>query len=305
MRHASGPTRGHTSPSVKRKTVVVTGASSGIGRATALRLADKGWDVFATVRKEADAESLSAATQGRIHTVHLDLTDEDSVRSAARQVGSMLGDRGLGGLVNNAGMGILSPVEHVTQEQLRQVYQVNVFGQIAVIQAFLPSLRIDGGRIINVGSVGDHVSPPFSVALASPKAAIASVTGALRLELRSEGVRVCLVEPGSINTPAVHKTLGDIDGLLRAMPEEGAVRYGGAMRRMSAAFAAEERSGSAPVVVAAVIERALTERHPKVRYAAGKNARKLTVLSRLLPPTVLDRAILHAFGLAHSTWPAR
>jgi NAD(P)-dependent dehydrogenase (short-subunit alcohol dehydrogenase family) len=296
----SGP-EGTTRTAPGRKSVVITGASSGIGRATALRLARKGWQVFATVRKQADAEALKEAAGRHLETVHLDLTDEDSVITAARQIAEVLGDRGLDGLVNNAGMGILSPVEHITGDQLRHVYQVNVFGQIATIRALLPTLRRARGRIINVGSVGDHISPPFAAALASPKAAFASTTGALRLELRSQDIQVCLVEPGSINTPAVNKTLGDIDATIRAMPDDAADLYGPELRSMATTFAANERSGSAPETVAAVVERALTDRRPKLRYPAGKDARKLTLLARLLPERIVDRALLRTFGLTSSS----
>ena len=175
--------------------------------------------------------------------------------------------------------------------------EVNLFGQIAVIQAFLPLVRLAKGRIINVGSVGDHVAPPFAGALSSSKAAFASMSAALRLELRPQGIHVCIIEPGAINSPAADKTLGGVEQAIAGMPPAGIGLYGEAMRRMVRTFSKKERAGSPPEVVAAVVERALTERHPRPRYAAGKDSTKLALLARFLPENLLDRAILRTFGL--------
>jgi NAD(P)-dependent dehydrogenase (short-subunit alcohol dehydrogenase family) len=283
-----------TSPS---KTILVTGASSGIGRATALRLARNGWRVFAAVRKDVDAKALEAEAKGTLETVRLDVADHDSVYAAAREVEARLQGRGLDGLFNNAGIGLTSPIEHTAPATLRQIYEINLFGQIDVIQAFLPLIRRAQGRIINAGSVGDHLTPPFGGAMASSKAAFASMSVALRLELRPQGIHVCVIEPGSINTPAVEKTLGGVEQTIAALPPEAAGLYGASMRRMAQTFTRNEHAGSPPEVVAEVVERALTERNPKTRYPAGKDALKLTMLARLLPEKLLDMAILRTFGL--------
>jgi NAD(P)-dependent dehydrogenase (short-subunit alcohol dehydrogenase family) len=279
------------------KSILITGASSGIGRATALRLARAGWHVFASVRNEADATALKTAAGDGLQTVRLDLGDERSIALAAEDVALRLGGRGLDGLVNNAGIGKVSPTEHISLDALREIYQVNLFGQIAVLQAFLPLVRMAKGRIINMGSVGDHVAPPFAGALSSSKAAFASMSAALRMEVRPQGVHVCIIEPGAINTPAAGKTLGGIEQAIAGMPPAGIGLYGQAMRRMVRTFAQTEQHGSPPEVVARVIERALTDRNPRPRYRAGKDAAKLTLLARLLPEKLLDRAILRTFGL--------
>jgi NAD(P)-dependent dehydrogenase (short-subunit alcohol dehydrogenase family) len=279
------------------KSILITGASSGIGRATALRLARAGWHVFASVRNEADATALKTAAGDGLETVRLDLGDERSIALAAEDVALRLGGRGLDGLVNNAGIGKVSPTEHISLDALREIYQVNLFGQIAVLQAFLPLVRMAKGRIINMGSVGDHVAPPFAGALSSSKAAFASMSAALRMEVRPQGVHVCIIEPGAINTPAAGKTLGGIEQAIAGMPPAGIGLYGQAMRRMVRTFAQTEQHGSPPEVVARVIERALTDRNPRPRYRAGKDAAKLTLLARLLPEKLLDRAILRTFGL--------
>lgn len=283
-----------------RRAILVTGASSGIGRATALRLARHGWRVFATIRRESDAEALRAEAEGDLETIHLDVTDPASVAQAAQQIEKSLGGRGLNALLNNAGIGITAPVEHTSPDQLRNIFEINLFGQIAVIQAFLPLIRRAKGRIVNIGSVGDHITPPFGGALAASKAAFASMSSALRLELRPQGIHVCIVEPGSIDTPAVEKTLGGVEEKIARLPPDAARLYGPAMQKAVDTFAKKEHSGSPPEAVAKVVERALNDRNPQTRYPAGKDSRKLSLLARFLPERLLDRAILKVFGLPTS-----
>ena len=281
----------------KSRSVVITGASSGIGRATALRLARKGWRVFAAVRKESDAAAIAGENIGGLDTVLLDVTDRESIAGAARNVRTRLAGRGLDGLVNNAGVGSVSPVEYTPLEKLREIFEINLFGQIATIQAFLPLIRAAKGRIVNNGSVGDHLTSPFGGALASSKAAFASMSAALRLELKPQGIEVCVIEPGAINTPAVEKTLGGVEKTIASWPPEGAALYGEAMRQVAHTFATKEHAGSPPEAVAEVVERALTEHHPRTRYPAGKDSVKMTLMARLLPEKILDIAVLKTFGL--------
>jgi NAD(P)-dependent dehydrogenase (short-subunit alcohol dehydrogenase family) len=281
----------------RKRSVVVIGASSGIGKATVLRLAANGWRVIAAVRRQQDAESLRSQSENRIETVLLDVADEDSIRAAAEEVNSRLGKDGLDALFNNAGIGDVSPIEYTSVDSIRRVYEVNLFGQISVIQAFLPLLRTAKGRIVNTGSVGDHLSPPFAGVLASSKAAFASVSSSLRLELRAQGVHVVIVEPGSINTSAVEKTLGSVEKQITSLPPEGARLYAAGLRRMAAAFTRNEKAGSSPDVVAQVVEKALNAKKPRTRYAAGKDSAKLITLARVLPEKLLDLAILKTFGL--------
>ncbi len=280
------------------RSVLVTGASSGIGNATVLLLAQKGWRVFAAVRKEADANAINALGLKSIETVLLDVSDRRSIERAAIEIKARLKTRGLDGLFNNAGIGTLSPVETLSSEDLRRVFEVNLFGQVDVIQAFLPLVRQARGRIINTGSVGDHLTPPFAGALASSKVAFASMTAALRLELRPQGIHVCLIEPGSVNTAAVGKTLGGVEKTVSDWPPDIKVLYADALRHMADTFAKSERGGSPPEAVAQVVERALTARNPATRYPAGKDSRKLAILAWLLPEKLLDLAILRKFGLS-------
>ena len=279
------------------KTVVVTGASSGIGHATVARLAHSGWNVFPVVRKQEDAESLQREFGPQVSPLIFDITDRDSITAAADKLRFDLGSRGLDALVNNAGIGMMRPVEFATEEDLRHIFEVNVFGQIAVTQAFLPMLRRNRGRIVNIGSVGTHIGLPFGGLLNSSKSAFRSLNDALRLELRSAGVRVVIIEPGAIKTPAVEKTLGDVEGVIRSLPPRGVDEYGDMMRKFARRGYKLESNGSHPDVVAHAIERALTERRPSPRYAAGKHANLLAFLGIVVPAVILDILLLKALGL--------
>jgi NAD(P)-dependent dehydrogenase (short-subunit alcohol dehydrogenase family) len=279
------------------RTAVVTGASSGIGRASVARLAAAGWRVFAGVRKAQDAEALQQDFGARITPIILDVTDRATIAKAAEQVTAQLGDRGLDALVNVAGIGLVRPMEYVTDDDMRRIFDVNVFGQIAVTQAFLPLLRQASGRIVNIGSVGAHIGLPFGGLLNASKSAFRSLNDALRLELRSAGVRVVIIEPGAIKTPAVNKTLGDVEGVIRSLPPRGAAEYGESLRTFGQRAYALESHGSDPDVVAKAVEEALTEPNPKPRYAAGKHANTLALLGILVPAVILDVLLLKALGL--------
>jgi NAD(P)-dependent dehydrogenase (short-subunit alcohol dehydrogenase family) len=281
----------------EHKTVVITGASSGIGRASALHLAKQHFHVFAGVRKRSDGQVLRGESGGKITPVQIDVTDRASVAAAAQAVGAELGARGLDGLVNNAGIAMPSPVEYMSDAALRGQFEVNVFGQVAVTQAFLPLIRRARGRIVNVGSVGSHIALPFGGALCGSKAAFTLLNDSLRLELRAYGIHVCLIEPGAISTPAVDKTLGDVEAIIRALPPEGAARYASKLREFTRRGHERETNGSPPQVVAEVIHHALTARRPRIRYPVGVDAKKLANLPRFLPDRVLDQLRLLALGM--------
>lgn len=281
----------------QNQSVFITGASSGIGRATALLLAERRFQVFAGVRKASDGEALRSESAGRIVPIQIDVTDPAAVAAAAGEVSKTLGDRGLDGLVNNAGIGTPAPVEYLNAETLRRQFEVNVFGQISVTQAFLPLIRRAKGRIVNVGSAGSHIAIPFGGALCGSKGAFTLLSEALRLELRPYGIHVCLIEPGAISTPAVDKTLGDAESIIASLPPEGAARYGDKLREFVRRGHARETNGSRPEVVGKAILHALTSRRPRLRYAVGKDARMLLTLPRLVPERALDRVRLRALGL--------
>ncbi len=188
-------------------------------------------------------------------------------------------------------------MEYLPLDDLHYQFEVNVFGQIAMVQACLPLVRRGHGRIVNLGSVGDRITIPFGGALCSSKSAFASLNDALRLELHPWGIHVCLIEPGSIATPAVDKVLGDSERILRRLPPEGARRYANMFRTFTRRALARERQGNSPDVVAAVVLQALTAPTPRTRYPVGKDSRILTLLPRLLPDRSLDHLRLRLFGM--------
>ena len=277
--------------------VLVTGTSSGIGHVTALRLARAGFLVFAGVRRERDADELVREGGQRLLPVLIDVTETESINGAVGAVAAGLRGLLLRGLVNNAGIGISGPVETISLEEVHRQYDVNVIGQIAVTQAFLPLLRQGSGRVINICSVGDRITIPFGGVLCGCKRALAATSEALRLELHPWGLDVCMIEPGSIRTPAIDKTLGDVDGRVAAMSPLAASRYGEMLRRFTQRAVKQEANGSAPEVVAETILEALTAARPKTRYLTGKDAHLLAFLGRWIPDRMLDRLRLRMFGL--------
>jgi len=278
------------------RAVVITGASSGNGRATALLLARRHVRVFAGIRRAEDGEALKAAGGDAIVPIEIDVTLPDTIAAAARFVQARTGEGGIDGLVNNAGIGLVAPVEYMAADVLRRQFDVNVFGQIAVTQAFLPLIRRARGRIVNIGSVGSHFAFPFGGLLCGSKGAFSLMNDAMRLELRPFGLHVCLIEPAAIATPAVDKTLGDPDAIVAALPPEGQARYGTAIREFVARAYAQEIHGSPAEVVAAAVQHALTAPRPRTRYAVGAGARLLTTLPRILPDRAFDQLRLRALG---------
>jgi NAD(P)-dependent dehydrogenase (short-subunit alcohol dehydrogenase family) len=282
---------------------VVTGASSGIGRATALLLVQRGHRVFAGVRREEDASSLRTEGGPGLEPILLDVTDTASIAAAAAEVRSRQAGRGLDGLVNNAGIGVTAPVEHIALDVLRRQFEVNVFGQVAVTQAFLPLVRAARGRIVNIGSVGAHITIPFGGALCGSKSAFNALGDALRMELAPSGIKVCTIEPGSIATPAVDKTLGGVEAALGALPPDGRARYGAMLRAFTARARQREATGSSPEVVARAVLHALTSPRPRIRYVVGRDARLLVTLPRLLPDAWLDALRARVFGITGARRP--
>jgi NAD(P)-dependent dehydrogenase (short-subunit alcohol dehydrogenase family) len=257
------------------KAVVITGASSGIGHATVLRMSRAGWRVFPTVRKQSDRERLQR--EGRnVHPVIMDAQDGASILAAAVEIERELQGRGLCGLVNNAGIGTVRPVEYAALQDLREIFEINVLGQIAITNAFAPLLRRVRGRVVNITSIGVNIAIPFGGLLNASKSAFAMLSDTMRLELKPFGIRVSAVEPGAISTPAVEKTLGDIEHVIANLPPEGQASYGSMLRHFGELAYQREKSGSSPEVVAGAIHHALTSRRPRIRYRVGKHSKDRT-----------------------------
>jgi NAD(P)-dependent dehydrogenase (short-subunit alcohol dehydrogenase family) len=275
--------------SCTRRHVLVTGASSGIGRATAFSLAAGGHHVYAGVRELADAPVLERGTAGEITPVLLDITDDGQIAAAADAIAAHVAGAGLAGLVNNAGIGVFGPLEIIPLAQFRRLMEVNVTAQLAVTQAFLPVLRQARGRIVLIGSIGARFTPPFVGPLAASKSALATMGAALRQELAPWGIHVVVIEPASIRTEAVDKLHSDAVRLMsQAKPAQQGL-YEVAFYRLVDTFGARHQQGSPPEVVAEAVTRALTTAHPRARYVVGKNSRQMAVLAAALPVPVLDR----------------
>ena len=281
---------------VPPRAFVITGASTGIGRAAALRLAREGFQVFAGVRRAEDGESLAAEAGGALTPVHIDVTDADSIEAAARTVAGAVGERGLAGLVNNAGIANAAPLELLPLDLLRQQLEVNLVGQVAVTQAFLPLLRRGRGRVVNMGSIGGRIALPVVGAYAISKFGMEAFNDSLRREVHQFGIEVAIVEPGAIATPIWEKSTDSAYEKLEEIPPEQRELYGDTIEAVAKATAATAGAATPPEKVADRVVHALTARRPRTRYPVGREVRLRLALSRLLPARAFDALIRRAMG---------
>jgi NAD(P)-dependent dehydrogenase (short-subunit alcohol dehydrogenase family) len=270
-------------------TVVITGASTGIGRATALRLARAGFDVLAGVRREEDGADLRAQ-DGRIEPVLVDVTDAGQIANLAARVGAAP----LAGLVNNAGIAVAGPLEGVPINLVRRQYEVNVFGLLAVTQALLDPIRSGQGRIVNIGSIGGRINTPFVGPYSSSKAAVRSLSAALRRELRPWDIRVALVEPGALDTPIWRKGEQGAQETIDALPDRVRTLYARPLDALVAATRKIAANASSADDAAQAIEHALTAERPKAIYTVGREARIQGALHSVLPARTFDALVARA-----------
>ena len=276
--------------------VVVTGSSTGIGLATASRLASAGFHVLAGVRRRADAERVSGL---RIEPVILDVTDEQHLARLRERVENDPSGKPLRAVVNNAGIAINAPVEALSLADWRRQFEVAVFGQVAVIQALLPSLLSSRGRVVNIGSVGSRVAMPSFGAYSGAKYAMDAVSDALRREVASLGVKVVMVTPGAVKTSLTERGLEEADRAAAAMTEQQRSRYGPLLRAYRETVQGWARDGAEPAAVAAVVETAITAGRPRTRYTVGRDAGFMVPVSRLVPDRLLDQMVLGRMKLPH------
>lgn len=273
-----------------RGTVLVTGASSGIGRTTTMHLDRLGFRVLAGVRKSEDAESLQREGSERVIPIMIDITVADSIAEATRQV-EEIAPRGLDGLVNNAGIALTGPLEYLDVDRIRDQFEVNFFGHLAVTQAMLPALRQRTGRIVNMSSMAGWLGAPFYGPYTSSKHALRAATDALRLELAPWGLRVSLIEPGSIDTPIWEKGYDLAERTIDEMPEEGRTRYAEVIRSGLGSIELQGSRGIPPEYVAQAVATALMARRPRARYVVGRDARFAILGKRVLPDRVMDALV--------------
>lgn len=274
--------------------VVITGTSSGIGKATMDAALAAGWHVFAGDRTSPVVGQTSPVAAGLLTAVHLDITIAEQVAAVAKVVSEHVGDSGLNGLANIAGVGIPGPLETMPIDKLRFSFEVDVLGQVALTQALLPLVRKAQGRIIFIGSIADRVSPPYFGALSLSKSAIASINDTFRQELAPWGIKVVLVEPGLISTGADETTGHMIDQVLAGFTPEQSQLYGDSFAHATKAGKQTQASGSSPQGVAATILEALTTKKPKDRYLTGSKSHAAAAMAKL-PHAVQDELARKAF----------
>jgi len=280
-----------------QKSVLITGASSGIGRACALQLDRLGWRVFAGVRREADAADLRAAASPNLQPVIFDVTQAEQVSAAAERVTSLAGEGGLHGLVNNAGISIGGPLEFVPLELWRRQFEVNVLGQVCVTQSFLPLLRRAKGRIINMSSTSGLNAMPAMGPYAASKFALEALSDSLRLELRYQGIKVILIEPGTIFTPIWERSLAVADEWLAVAPPAIDELYGDFVSIVRGWASSAEQRGMPVERVSDAVARALMDPNPKARYLISGTPRIFVYLLRLAPAGLRDRFIAQRMGI--------
>ena len=274
------------------KSVLVTGASTGIGRATALRLDAAGWRVFAGIRRQEDADALVQAGSQRLSPLFLDVTDADQIAAAAALVERE--PEGLEGVVNNAGVAIPSPLETMPIDEFRRQIEINLNGQVAVTQALLPSIRRAKGRVVFISSIGGRIAFPLTGAYHAAKFGIEAVGDVFRQELRPWGISVSIVEPGSIDTPIWNRGESSADEL--ASPQREAL-YGRAIASYRKVVRQTAERGIPPEKVAAAVEHALSSNRPRTRYLVGLDAKLQARIRPLIPTPVFDRIVSKMMGM--------
>jgi NAD(P)-dependent dehydrogenase (short-subunit alcohol dehydrogenase family) len=269
--------------------VVVTGASTGIGRATALYLDRWGYRVFAGVRKQADAESLADEGSDRLTPITIDVTEQRSIASAREEVEGAVGKDGLVSLVNNAGVGGGGPIETTPLEDFRDVLEVNLIGQIAVTQAFLPLIRRAKGTVVFIASIGGRVASPFLSPYNTSKFGIEALGESLRHELKPWDIDVVIVEPGSIDTEIWGKGRDAIRDRVSKMPAAARRLYGKQLSRFGEGIQETASRGISPDKVAEVVHRAISSDNPRHRYLVGTDAKIGARLKGVLPDRIFAR----------------
>ncbi|MCK4594004.1 SDR family oxidoreductase [bacterium] len=262
---------------LNRRSVLVTGTSTGIGRAVALALAKLGWRVYAGVRRSEDGDRLIESAADNLKPVILDVTKPEQIQDVARLLRGELDESGLHGLVNNAGINVSGPIEFLPPDDLRRQFEVNVIGQVAVTQAFLPLLRRVRGRVVNIGSVSGWSAMPLIGPYCASKFALRALSDTLRLELRPWGIRVILIDPGPISTMIWEKAMRRKNEL----PDKARELYGPMIERALDFTARSVSQAIPPERVADKVINALTNRRPKPRYFVGASIQSGLLLEKL------------------------
>ncbi len=277
--------------SERNQAVVITGASTGIGATCALHLDRLGFRVFAGVRKPEDGLSLQKNSSDRLVPIALDVTDDSAIRKAHLLVSELTRTDGLYGLINNAGIAVVGPLEVVPIADLRRQLDVNVIGQVAVTQIFLPLLRQGRGRIINMGSIAGLSTMPLMGPYSASKYALEAITDALRLEVQQWGIHVSIIEPGAIATPIWNKSTVDAAEREAAIGDDLRTLYKPIVVAVRKIVEEASKRAVSSETVAMAVEAALTAPIPKTRYLVGNDAKLRALMARLLPDRTSDKLL--------------
>ena len=279
------------------QSVFISGASSGIGLATAQLLDKQGWRVFAAALPTDDFSPLVNSTSDRLITLPLDITNADEISKAVEEISALVGNDGLQAIINNAGIQIVGALETLSVDALRQQFEVNVFGHFQVIQAMLPLLRQSKGRIINISSLMGKVAMPILGAYSMSKHALEGMSDVLRLELAPFGIDVVVIEFGAINTPMTNSMKMLLNNQCNNLTSEEQANYQGLYDGMAETLEAQAKSATSPEKVADVILDALTREKPKPRYAISPAVNGLMMMRKFAPDEVGDSILKRALKL--------
>jgi NAD(P)-dependent dehydrogenase (short-subunit alcohol dehydrogenase family) len=268
--------------------ILITGASTGMGAATARELARRGYHVLAGVRREADADALRTTN---LEPVILDITKPEQIETVAGRITGDPARRPLRAVINNAGIAINAPVELLSMAEWRHQFEVNFFGPIAVTQAVLPALHASSGRVVNISSIGGKVALPTYGAYAGAKFALEAMSDSLRRELAPHGVQVVVVEPGGVKTEMTSAGIERMNKTIAGLSATERSRYGALLRAVISHATAFTKSGQPAEDAGRIIADAATTRRPRPRYTIGRDAALMTRLPRILPDRVLDRML--------------
>lgn len=263
------------------KSVVITGTSTGIGRACAERLATEGWTVYAGVRKEADGVDLARAVAGDVRPVQLDVTDAGQIAALVARLHDELGGRGLDGLVNNAGVAQGGPIETVSDSDWRWHFDVNVFGLVNVTRELLPLVLAARGRVVNIASIGGRAAMPMMAPYSAGKHAVEAISEALRFEVADQGVAVACVEPGEVQSAIWEKADEQLEQVVGTLPDDVLARYRRQIDMLYGFVADGAKRGIPAPRVADAVHHALSAPRPKHRYLVGPDAKVVGVVTRL------------------------
>ncbi|WP_395744508.1 SDR family oxidoreductase [Prosthecobacter sp.] len=287
------PTPSPTAP----RTVLVTGASTGIGAACVRTLAGRGWRVFAGVRKTQDGEALAAGATGQIVPVILDVTNREQIQTVVQEISAQCGAAGLQGVVNNAGIALAGPLEFMPLEAFQKQFEVNVLGLVAVTQAVMPLIRASRGRIVLMGSNSGFMCEPFLAGYGATKHAVEAIADSLRIELRTWGIEVALIEPGAIKTPIWSKSREAAERLFDGMPPQCEELYATPITALRKMVEKVPSMAIPPERVAKAVTHALESRRPRTRYPVGLDSIGGSLLVKVVPDRLRDWIIRKVMGL--------